>query len=59
MNKVTYTDRVTVIPASNLNEIQDAVNSLETTASDIQTQIDNKQGTMTTLTEEEIRSLWA
>lgn len=29
LNKITYTDNVTVIPASNLNEIQDAIIDLE------------------------------
>ena len=35
MNKVTYTDQVTVIPASNMNEIQDAINALEDKTSSV------------------------
>jgi len=43
MEKVTYTELVTLIPAKNLNDIQDAINQNESDIGDLQTDVENLQ----------------
>lgn len=42
LNKLNYVDQVTVIPASNLNDIQDAIIELEGDVGEIETEIEGK-----------------
>ena len=43
MDKVTYTDSITLIPAKNLNDIQDAINQNESDIEDLQTDVGDLQ----------------
>lgn len=43
MEKVTYTDLITLIPARNLNDIQDAIIQNEEDISDLQTDVSELQ----------------
>lgn len=43
MEKVTYTDLITLIPAKNLNDIQDAINQNESDIGDLQTDVSGLQ----------------